>query len=57
MSYFGNEEPPIDDLIDDPVGRIVISRSGMTPEAVRALLDDVRRKRGGYIAQESADES
>jgi len=51
MCYFGNDEPSIDDLIDDHVGRLVISRSGMTPETVRALILDAWRKRGNPSAQ------
>jgi hypothetical protein len=57
MSYFGNDEPAIDELIDDPIGRLIISYSGMTPQTVRALMDDVRRKWGGDMAEESANET
>lgn len=55
MCYFGNNEPPIDDLIDDDLGRLVISRSGMTPERVRALIVDVWRKQGSRSAQAASE--
>jgi hypothetical protein len=44
MSYFGNHEAPVDDLINDPIARLLIGRDGSTAEAVRALIEDARRK-------------
>jgi hypothetical protein len=44
MSYFGNHEAPVDDLLNDPIARLLIGRDGSTAEAVRALIEDARRK-------------
>lgn len=55
MCYFGNNEPPIDDLIDDDLGRLVISRSGMTPETIRALIVDAWRKQSSRAAQAASE--
>jgi hypothetical protein len=44
MFYFGNHEAPVDDLINDPIARLLIGRDGSTAEAVRALIGDARRK-------------
>jgi hypothetical protein len=44
MWYFGNHEAPVDDLINDPIARLLIGRDGSTAEAVRALIEVVRRR-------------
>jgi hypothetical protein len=42
MSHFGNDEPSLDDLIDDPIAQLVMVRDGLTPEIVRALMHNAR---------------
>jgi hypothetical protein len=42
MSHFGNDEPSLDDLIDDPIAQLVMARDGLTPEIVRALMHNAR---------------
>jgi hypothetical protein len=40
----GNEEPALDELLDDPVMRIMLARDGLTAEDVRALVAALRRR-------------
>ncbi len=35
----------LDELIDDPLVRLVMRRDGVTPEALRRLLESVRARR------------
>ena len=40
--YFRNREPSLDDLLSDPVTRMVMARDGFSDEAVRTLLQETR---------------
>jgi hypothetical protein len=51
MSHFGNDEPSLDDLIDDPIARLVMVRDGLTPEIVRALMHNARSRRMSATAR------
>ena len=42
--YFRNREPSLDDLLSDPVTRMVMARDGFSDEAVRTLLQETRRR-------------
>jgi hypothetical protein len=42
--YFRNREPSLDDLLSDPVTRLVMTRDGFSDEAVRTLLQETRRR-------------
>jgi hypothetical protein len=42
--YFRNREPSLDDLLSDPVTRLVMARDGFSDEAVRTLLQETRRR-------------
>jgi len=54
MSHFGNDEPSLDDLIDDPIARLVMVRDGLTPEIVRALMDNARGRRTSDTARNTS---
>lgn len=44
-------EPSIDDILSDPIVGLVLRRDGLTPGAVKARLDEERR-RLGFLPQE-----
>ncbi|QJP16369.1 hypothetical protein G3545_23670 [Starkeya sp. ORNL1] len=44
-------EPSIDDILADPIIHLVLRRDGLTPGAVKARLDQERR-RLGFLPQE-----
>jgi hypothetical protein len=39
MPYLGNREPPLDEVLDDPIVRLVMACDQLTREEVRAQLD------------------
>jgi hypothetical protein len=39
MPYLGNREPQLDEVLDDPIVRLVMVRDRLTREEVRAQLD------------------
>ena len=42
--FFRNREPSLDELLSDPVTRLVMARDGFSDEAVRTLLQETRRR-------------
>jgi hypothetical protein len=42
MLYFGNREPPLDEVFDDPIVRLLMARDGMPPDEARAHVERVR---------------
>jgi hypothetical protein len=54
MSHFGNDEPSLDDLIDDPIARLVMVSDGLTPEIVRALMHNARSRRTSDTARNTS---
>ena len=52
--YVRNREPSLDELLNDPVTRLVMARDGFSDEAVRMLLAEARQRllaRDGAQAQ------
>jgi hypothetical protein len=47
--YIHNREPSIDDVLSDPLIKLVMERAGLSDEGVRALIADTKRR----IAAES----
>jgi hypothetical protein len=45
MLHFGNDEPSLDDLINDPIAHLVMLCDGFTPKIVRALMYNARSRR------------
>jgi hypothetical protein len=43
MPYLGNREPALDDLLDDPIVRLVMARDRLAPETVRCHFEAARR--------------
>ena len=46
MQYLGNREPPLDEVFDDPIVRLVMARDRIPPDEVRAYVDVARRSLG-----------
>jgi hypothetical protein len=44
MLYSDNREPPVDELLEDPIVHLVMARDGLSPEDVRAYIDLARRR-------------
>lgn len=44
MLYSGNDEPPLDEVLDDPIVRLVMARDRVTREEVRAHIEAVRQQ-------------
>ena len=42
--FVRNREPSLDELLSDPVTRLVMARDGFSDEAVRKLLEETRRR-------------
>lgn len=54
MSYLGNREPPLDEVLDDPIVRLVMARDRLMPGDVKAYVDAAmrrlrREKRPAYL--------
>ena len=44
MLYCKNREPPLDELLNDPIVRLVMARDGLSAEDVGAYVDIARRR-------------
>jgi hypothetical protein len=44
MLYLGNREPPLDEVLDDPIVRLVMSRDRLTRDEVRAQIEAARQQ-------------
>jgi hypothetical protein len=42
MHYFGNREPPLEEVFDDPIVRLLMARDGLPPDEARACVERVR---------------
>lgn len=42
--YIRNREPSLDELLSDPVTRLVMARDGFSDEAVRMLIKEARQR-------------
>jgi len=42
--FIRNREPSLDELLSDPVTRLVMARDGFSDEAIRTLLQEARRR-------------
>ncbi len=42
--YVRNREPSLDDLLNDPVTRLVMARDGFSDEAIRQLIAEARQR-------------
>jgi hypothetical protein len=54
MSYLGNREPPLDEVLDDPIVRLVMARDRLLPDDVKAYVGAAmqrlrREKRPAYL--------
>ena len=52
MLYFGNREPPLDEVFDDPIVRLLMARDGLPLDEARAYVERVRaalRARGRLL--------
>jgi hypothetical protein len=55
--YIRNREPSLDELLNDPVTRLVMARDGFSDEAVRTLIAEARQRllaRDGAQSQAAA---
>ena len=43
MAYLGNREPTLDELLDDPVVRILMASDGLAQETVRGHFEAAGR--------------
>jgi hypothetical protein len=44
MVYLGNCEPPLDEVFDDPIVRLVMARDHLPPEEVRVHIEAAQRR-------------
>jgi hypothetical protein len=44
MLYSGNVEPALDELLGDPITRLLLGRDGLAPETTRAIAEDARQR-------------
>jgi len=44
MQYLGNREPPLDEVLDDPMVRLVIERDRLQLAEVREHVEAARRR-------------
>jgi hypothetical protein len=54
MSYLGNREPPLGEILDDPIVRLVMARDRLLPDDVKAFVEAAvrrlrREKRPAYL--------
>ena len=42
--FIGNAEPPLDELMDDPIMRGLMARDGVAPDSLRGLIDQIRTR-------------
>jgi hypothetical protein len=51
--YVRNREPSLDDLLNDPVTRLVMARDGFSDDAVRRLIAEARQRLLGHDSSQS----
>ena len=42
--YIRNREPSVDEILSDPLIRLVMERDGLSDDAVRSLMADTKRR-------------
>jgi hypothetical protein len=42
MLYLGNREPPLEEVFDDPIVRLLMVRDGLPPDEARACVERAR---------------
>jgi hypothetical protein len=42
MLYFGNREPSLNEVFDDPIVRLLMERDGLPPDEARACVERAR---------------
>ena len=42
--YVRNREPSLEELLNDPVTRLIMARDGFSDEAMRTLIAETRRR-------------
>jgi len=42
--YVRNREPSLEELLNDPVTRLVMARDGFSDEAMRTLIAEIRQR-------------
>ena len=49
--YVGNREPSIDELLNDPIARLLMRRDAVDAEIIRSLIDDIKLRRVAVAAR------
>ena len=44
MRYLGNREPPLDEVLDDPIVRLVMARDRLKREEVQAQIEAAQQR-------------
>jgi hypothetical protein len=44
LMYAQNREPPVEELLEDEIGRLVLARDGLDVESVRAFVAIMRKR-------------
>jgi hypothetical protein len=44
MSRFRAEEPPVDEMLDDPIVQLLMRRDGIGPDEVLSTLEEAHRR-------------
>jgi hypothetical protein len=52
--FCGNKEPTLEELLGDPITRLLFARDRVKEEDMRALLDAVRQKLRGGVRRRSS---
>jgi hypothetical protein len=46
--YIRNREPSVDEILSDPLIRLIMERDGLNDAAVRTLIADTKRRLEGF---------
>jgi hypothetical protein len=53
--YLGNREPMLDELLDDPVVRLLMAGDRLAPETARRQVEAARRRLCERASKDAAD--
>jgi hypothetical protein len=53
--YIGNREPTLDELLDDPIARLLMASDQLAPETVRGHFEAARRRLRELVSSNAAD--
>lgn len=42
--YLRNDEPSLDEILDEPIVRLMMDRDGVKPQSLRTILSEVSRR-------------